>query len=64
MVRSTESEHLSGPMAQPISESFTIIIFTARAFIPGLIIENTKENGGLIKCMEKALLFGQIRGNT
>ena len=35
-----------------------------KEFIRGLIIENTKENGGLIKCMEREHLYGQTDVNT
>lgn len=34
-----------------------------KEFIRGQIIENTKVNGGLIKCMVKAHLYGQMDVN-
>ena len=40
----------------------TIMIFMEREFIFGLTIENMRENGLGIRCMEKEKLYGQTEG--
>lgn len=64
MEKSTESEHLSGPMGPRTSENSTTITFMVREFTPGPIIENTKATGEQTKCMERELSIGQTAENT
>ena len=63
MEKNMELELSNGLMAQLILANFITIIFTEKEFILGLIIENMKENGKQIKCMEKAHLHGRMDVN-
>ena len=63
MERNTVSELSSGLMDHLTSENFIIIIFTAKVFTHGQIIENTRVNGGPIKCTAKVHLLGLTGGN-
>lgn len=58
MERNTASVLSNGLMAQLISESSIITIFMVKEFTHGPITENTRENGGQIKCMAKVPLPG------
>ena len=44
-------------------ENSITIISTVKESIPGQIIENMKETGELIKCMEKEPLTGPMEGS-
>ena len=48
----------NGAMAPHTSENFIITIFMGKAYTPGQTTESMKENGDLIKCMEKELSHG------
>ena len=62
--RSTVSELLSGPMVPLILVNFTTITYMEKEFTLGLIIENTRATGELIRCMAKELLTGLTAENT
>jgi hypothetical protein len=64
MERSTVLELSSGLMAHLTSVNFTTIIFTAKVFTHGQIIENMRANGEPIKCMVKVHLLGQMEEST
>lgn len=44
-------------------ENFSIIIFMETELTLGLMVENIKENGKIIKWMEKGNLLGQVLNN-
>ena len=56
-------DHLNGLTVQYILESFIIIIFMAKEFTLGQIVENMKENGELIRCMEREHSHGRMEEN-
>ena len=64
MAKNTESELSNGQTSRFILESFIITTSTVKAYTPGPIIENTKENGETTKCMGKVLSYGQMVANT
>lgn len=61
--KNTGSDHLNGVMVQFILVNFTAIIFMVKECTLGQIIENMKENGEQIRCMERELLHGQMEEN-
>ena len=63
MERNTEQALSSGQMGLCILENFITIIFMVRVCILGVMAENTKENGRIIKCMVKVPLPGQMVEN-
>ena len=60
MVKNMESELSNGQTSQITLESFTITTSMEKVYTPGLIVENTKENGVITKCMEKELSYGPM----
>ena len=61
--KNMEQEHLNGQIILNTLESFITIIFTGKEFTRGAMEESMKENGKIIKCMEKAPLLGQMEEN-
>jgi len=64
MVRNMERAHLNGQTLQCLLESFTTIISMEEEFICGVMAENMKENGKIIKCMEKVVSHGVMAAFT
>jgi len=52
-----------GLMAIDMKESSNTIILKGMVDISGLMDDNTKDFGKIIKCMEKVLLYGQMAEN-
>lgn len=62
--RNMASVPSNGPMAQPTSVNFTIIIFTEKEFTHGQTNVSMRVNGVQIKCMVKEHLHGLIIEDT
>ena len=63
MGRNMEQGLLSGLTTHNTLESFITIIFMGRECILGVMAGNMKENGEIIKCMEKEPSHGQMEGS-
>ena len=59
-VRSTGRESLYGQMARDLKEIFTKMEYKAKVCIDGMMEDNMRGNGKIIRCMVKGYLNGQM----
>mmetsp|Transcript_19148 Transcript_19148/g.2611 ORF Transcript_19148/g.2611 Transcript_19148/m.2611 type:complete len:103 (-) Transcript_19148:233-541(-) len=56
-----EMVNLNGKMEAFTMENFNIIIYMVKEYINGLMAENTKEIGKIIKCMDTVYSHGPMK---